>query len=232
MISKNVRQSSIPEIKIERFLQEISPYRLDASGKWKLALEGHREKQKIFQQGGKTYMNFEPSLHLAETILEVDRFENLDHLSEAETVLNEVIEDQWYYYPAPFLLTIVYSRRGLLPEARKFLTESMEKYGNLEINLYKILNANAQFEIAYADGRWEEAVEACKTSIEAYKYCGHRWGWARRLIDFGDALIGRNEPSDLDRARQNYQQSLDMFTEMGAPGYIKVLEERLTNLGS
>ena len=32
---------------------------------------------------------------------------------------------------------------------------------------------------------------------------------------------------DLERARQTYQQSLDMFTEMGAPGYIKVLEERL-----
>ena len=40
----------------------------------------------------------------------------------------------------------------------------------------------------------------------------------------------RNEPGDLERARDIYKQSLDMFTEMGASGYIKVLEERLANL--
>jgi tetratricopeptide (TPR) repeat protein len=225
-----LRKFSIPETRIEKFFRTNRPLRWDASGEWILALEGHREHQKKVQQGGKTYRNREQNLLLAATILELNRFENLDDLSEAETALNEAIEDQWYYYPAPFLMTIVYARRGVLTEARKFLTDSMEKYGNLEINLYKILNANAQFEIAYADGLWEEAVKASKTSIEAYKDCGHRWGLARRLIDLGDALAGRNEPSDLERARETYQKSLDMFTEMDAPGYIKVLEERLGEL--
>jgi len=51
--------------------------------------------------------------------------------------------------------------------------------------------------------------------------------WARSLIDLGDALLGRNEPGNHERARQTYRESLDMFTEMGAPGYIKVLEKRL-----
>jgi len=50
------------------------------------------------------------------------------------------------------------------------------------------------------------------------------------LIDLGDALIGRKEPGDLDRARQTYQESLEVFTEMGAPGYIRVLEKRLGEL--
>ena len=48
--------------------------------------------------------------------------------------------------------------------------------------------------------------------------------------DLGDALVARNEPGDLERAQEAYRQSLDMFTEMGAPGYIKVLEERLEDL--
>ncbi len=52
---------------------------------------------------------------------------------------------------------------------------------------------------------------------------------AQRAI-LGDAFVGRNEPGDLERARETYQQSLDMFTEMGAPGYIQVLEERLKDL--
>ena len=40
----------------------------------------------------------------------------------------------------------------------------------------------------------------------------------------------RNEPGDLERARDIYKQSLYMFTEIGAPGYIKVLEEWLGEL--
>ena len=51
------------------------------------------------------------------------------------------------------------------------------------------------------------------------------------LADLGDALAKRNEPGDLERARVTYQQALDMFTEMGAPGYIQVLEERLLDIG-
>jgi hypothetical protein len=50
------------------------------------------------------------------------------------------------------------------------------------------------------------------------------------LIDLGDSYVDRNGPGDLERARETYQQSLDKFTEMGAPGNIKVLEERLANL--
>jgi hypothetical protein len=43
----------------------------------------------------------------------------------------------------------------------------------------------------------------------------------------GEALIGRDLPGDRERAEQVYHQSLEMFTEMGATGYIQVLEERL-----
>jgi hypothetical protein len=73
-------------------------------------------------------------------------------------------------------------------------------------------------------------VVACEASIKIFQDSGHRWGYARRLIDLGDALVGRDEAGDLERARQVYQQSLDMFTDMGAPGYVQVLEERLGNL--
>lgn len=48
--------------------------------------------------------------------------------------------------------------------------------------------------------------------------------WARKLIDLGDAFIGRDGPGDLERAVGAYQQSLEMFTEMGA---LQEFEERL-----
>jgi len=50
-----------------------------------------------------------------------------------------------------------------------------------------------------------------------------------KLIHLGDAFIGRNEQGDQEKNRKTHQQSLQMFIEMNAQGYIKVLEERLEN---
>ena len=86
------------------------------------------------------------------------------------------------------------------------------------------------FEIAFAKKLWTEAVTACEKSLEIYQNRGYLWRWARTLINLGDSLVGRNELGDLERARETYQQSLDTFTEMGAPGYIQVLEKRLKDL--
>ena len=84
--------------------------------------------------------------------------------------------------------------------------------------------------MAFVEERWEDAIAVCETYIEICQWGGYRWKLARWLVDLADTFVGRNEPGDLDRARETYQQSLDMFTEMGAPGYIKVLEERLGDL--
>jgi hypothetical protein len=73
-------------------------------------------------------------------------------------------------------------------------------------------------------------VDACNIAIGVFQECGHKLWWARQLIDLGDAYRNRNEPGDLDRARETYQQFLDMYIEMGAPRYIKVLKECLVDL--
>ena len=54
--------------------------------------------------------------------------------------------------------------------------------------------------------------------------------WETGIWDAFQPLIAASGRNDLERARETYQQSLDMFTEMGAPGYVKVLEERLGDL--
>jgi hypothetical protein len=40
-------------------------------------------------------------------------------------------------------------------------------------------------------------------------------------------VSARGAAGDLDKARELYQQSLDMFTEMGADGYAGVVRERV-----
>jgi tetratricopeptide (TPR) repeat protein len=222
-----LREASVSEARMKDFFRNYRPYLLDANGDWGTALDGFRERKNKLEPGSNTPLLTNLNFRIAETLVELNRFGELDDLSEAENVLKENREIEWYLYPNSFLLVIVYVRLGLYTEARTWLKKAIDLSQHQESNLYRALHANAKFELAYAEGHWDDATEACNTSIEVYKNCGHRWRFARKLIDLGDVLAARDNPGNLDEAREIYQQSLDMFTEMGAPGYIKVLEERL-----
>ena len=169
---------------------------------------------------------------LTKSMLELNRFGSLDDISEAETWLNEILEIDAGIAKSHYLLSTVYARQGRLSEAIAQISQSFDDrtYNARENNHLVASRVMAEAEIAMAEERWTDAEIACKTAIEVFQSCGHKLWWARQLIDLGDAYIGLNKPGDMKRARETFQQSLDMFTEMGAPGYIKVLEERLGNL--
>jgi tetratricopeptide (TPR) repeat protein len=170
---------------------------------------------------------------IANSILELDRFGSVTDLSKAESALKENIDvGGRLSLDSKFLLVVVYLHQDKMSAAKDQFALAQDGFSPAarDNNLFRVLCANAENELALAEGHWDKAVEASRTSIEIYNNCHHRWGWARKLIDLGDAFVGRNEPGDLERAREAYQQSLDMYTKMGAPGYIKVLEERLGDL--
>ena len=229
-LAEFLRASTVHESRVEDFLQNNREDLLDARGEWIPALDVYRVHLQKSRQRGKFQDIIHYNYNLANTILELNRFGYLDDLTEAERALLENIEIKSKDLQSYFYLTIVCARQGRIAAARDWLTQAHKKPSRYENNLEKELRSRTEFELVLAEGRWAEAVAACESSIEIFRNCGHQWGWARRLIDLGDALVGRNEPGDLERAGETYQQSLDMFTEMGAPGYIKVLEERLGDL--
>jgi hypothetical protein len=169
-------------------------------------------------------------LILAELIFEINHFEGYSDLYDAKDALEENVTTNWDATRARFLLVILYIRQHSIPIARDYLQKAMDNLSGYANNDEKFMVSRAEFELASAEGRWGDAISASKSSLEIIHSFGSRWEYARRLIDLADAHLGRNEPGDLEKARETYQQSLDMFTEMGAPGYIKVLEERLGEL--
>jgi tetratricopeptide (TPR) repeat protein len=126
-----------------------------------------------------------------------------------------------------WLLAILFSRQGRFADARKQLAEAVN---NADQPMSKPVETSllyAEAKLDLKEGNWEEAVSKEQTLIDRFRHIGNRWVVARNLINLGDALLGRDAPGDREQAQEAYQQSLEMFTEMGAPGYIQVLEERL-----
>ena len=224
-------QSIVSDSRVESFLQDSRMYLLTSNGDWLQAANAYRKYLEKLREEKKYQLIYFRNLDLVKTLLELNRFQESDYLFEAELALSENIEIKWEESDVFSMMAIICVRKNHVSEARDWLARSFDSndYDNHDL-LQEVFRSRTEFEIAYFEEQWDLAIAAGEYSIELVQKVGHCWEWARRLIDYGDALAGRNEPGDLERARETYHQSLDMFTEMGAPGYIKVLEERLENL--
>ena len=222
----------VPKSRSEKFHNENNFLLLQCKGEWNEALEKTREPIDGFREEGMYLPLAIRNDTLAELILDLNRFESFTDLSEAEAALEENININiyWMAMRARYLLAIIFARQKRFPAARDNIVQAEINLSGIENYAENEMRRLAEFELALAEERWGDAVIASESSLEIMRGDGARWQYARRLIDFADALISRNDPGDLERAHETYQQSLDMFTEMGAPGYIKVLEERLGDL--
>ena len=130
-----------------------------------------------------------------------------------------------------FYLVVVYIRGDRLDEARDQFAQASENMAMSRPGYsFEEIASLIELEFAFAEERWTEGISICESLLDTYRNSGERRDSARRLIDLGDALVARDEPGDLERAQEAYRQSLDTFTEMGAPGYIQVVEKRIEDL--
>ena len=219
------------------FLEQITPGSLKehysqvnharilvARGEWEAALKIIREiiREDQLQE---SYMRMGTrNIELVIVSLELNRFGLLDDLTEAESALMKNLEIDHRPVQSNYLLSTVYVRQGRLSEAHIRMAQQMEDptINGRENNRRIASRAMAEAELALAEEHWTEAMAACISAIDVFKECGHKLWWARQLIDLGDAYIGRGETGDLKQARETYQHSLELFTEMGAPGYINL----------
>jgi len=222
-----LRNSCFAKTQIEEQLQSLNSYVSLYRGKWVQALVYIRNKLQVLHEGKNVQEIVEWNRLLVSAILELHRFGGLDYLAEAEAALFENITMNWAISESYYLLAFISARKIHIQEAQEYQTKAPEK--RLPKQEETILK-KVEYEIARVEEHWDESISICQSLINTYHAGTYRWEWARQLIDLGDAYLGRDGLGDLERARETYQQSLDMFTEMGAPGYIKVLEERIEKL--
>jgi tetratricopeptide (TPR) repeat protein len=214
------------------YYKTIQTVLLLGRGKWNQSIKLNLEIKEELKQSSFIQSISAGNLDITRAVLELCHFGLEGNLSLAESALEENIELASRQLQTNFLLVEVYLYQRRISAAQEQFIRAQNDISpsRKDNNLFRVCLLNAEISLALTGENWDQALKAIRSSIDIYKNCGHRWGWARKLIDLGDALVGRNEPGDLERARETYQQSLDMFTEMGAPGYIKVLEERLGDL--
>jgi class 3 adenylate cyclase/tetratricopeptide (TPR) repeat protein len=205
------------------------------AGEWILSMESFCALLVETKRGGDLQMQSDLASTLAFTFLEANRFDGYNDWVDVVAALKETldipIEITMGFY-LRYRLAILFARQGRLVEAHQLYREERLTYEEGDSYLDVMERLWVEYELAFAEERWQEAVNAAESMIEICERTDHFWFLARQLINLSDALVHRDQPNDLERAREGYQRSLEMFTEMGASGYIKVLEERLQSLNS
>jgi predicted ATPase/class 3 adenylate cyclase len=171
------------------------------------------------------------SIQIALTNLEVHWSGRAPIWQEVEEVLNELINLGETGITAKAsglcLLSIAKTFQGNHQEARQYLEAAKEVEFDYSPFWQSINISRATAHLAGAEGRWEESFAAYEDLIETFSQKGYRWEHAHTLCDWGDVYVSRGEPTDLEAARKLYNQSMEIYDDVGAAWYKEQIEKRL-----
>ena len=222
MLTGFLQPSSAPADRIGLFLEDISNGLLFYRGDWVQASEYHSTNLSTYRNQQDIEGIATANYKMALDHVELHSLTGLGNLSEAEAALLENLEHRQWIYLTQSLLVKVYSLQNRFTEAHALLVKLFKA-----TPIYRLMAKSSH---AMAERRWDQAALVTLSLINLLQTISRRWEWARTLIDLGEIYSHRGRPGDLERAREAYQQSLEMFSEMEAIGYIQVLEERLQSL--
>jgi hypothetical protein len=104
---------------------------------------------------------------------------------------------------------------GHLDEAESRLSGAKEQLKAFPNFFNRWAYKRAKVEIAVARQDWKVALQWLERLFDFATSCDYRCEMARTLLEWGYVYVARGAAGDVDKARELYRQSVDMFTEMG-----------------
>jgi class 3 adenylate cyclase/tetratricopeptide (TPR) repeat protein len=202
-------------------------------GDWSTALEPLYQALEYADDGKNRKHLFDLTVHaLLPVSLEVDRFYEEQDWLQIEGLLMDVVDVPGEVLnPGGYaMMSVVYSRQGQLERADQWL----RKASQLTQDTHRFYNQwyikRAEVELAVAKKDWETAIVNLQGFIQFADAHTLIWNHARALMEWGDVCVARGTVDDLEKAKALYIQAQEMFTNMGAEGYVKVLKKRMNEL--
>ncbi len=211
------------------------------SADWAQALRLQRSLRDEARRRGNLQSVVNAANELASLLLQVERFGKLERVGlqdppwdEMEAGLKEVIElcDLGFVdkvWPRCQLSTVLV-RQGHVEEAQQILAEAQElvsvRLSGWDEQSVRIAAA----ELALVQEHWAEALSGFEEAATFQAKMGKRAGWAFTLLDWAAVHVRRGKPADLQRAQALLREARDAFAEMGAAGYVILVDEQLEAL--
>jgi tetratricopeptide (TPR) repeat protein len=208
-------------------------------GYMKDALNTARFALKIYRTLGYTRLHYDFVLGTLISILRINEkfFFGTPDWSEVEKEMNDIIaqmeaegisHNQDLYYCC--ILSKINTWQGRFEEGDYWLSKAQNLVSESLLFYERLALYQAKLEMARARKDWHQLMETFTSLQELIASGGDRWAVAINKLDWGDAYIARGKPGDRKQAEQLYRRSLAIFSEIGADGYVEVVESRLDSL--
>jgi class 3 adenylate cyclase/tetratricopeptide (TPR) repeat protein len=164
-------------------------------------------------------------------LLELDYFVEVQDWKEAEDILSRTAEfsNEGIYAPlVPYgFMSLIETRKGRLEASHRWLALAKKENETLPSYSVECLINKAEVELLVAEKKWEKAIQKLKGLVSVFKDHDQKWEVARALLSWAEVYKIRSEIGDYELAQEMYQKSLEMFAQMGAEGYVKLINNRL-----
>jgi tetratricopeptide (TPR) repeat protein len=209
------------------------------TGNFKDALNTARFALKIYRTLGYSRYHYDFVMGTLISILRINEkfFFGKPDWSEVEKEMNDIIAQmeaesishiQDVYYCCT--LSKINTWQGRFEEGDYWLSKAQNLDSESPLFFDRLVLYQAGLEMARARKDWHQLMETFTSLQELIASGGDRWVDAINKLDWGDAYVARGEPGDRKQAEQLYRQSLAIFSEIGADGYVEVVESRLDSL--
>jgi tetratricopeptide (TPR) repeat protein len=129
------------------------------------------------------------------------------------------------------LLSRVYSHMGKIQDAQDQLELAHNQGEKTQSHYYdQVFRLWSQADLYVAEEKWEVARQTYEKLVNLTGEKDFRWFSRRASTDWAEALLKRGEPEDVKRAREILQESLQDYQEMGAEGFVKIIEDKLSQM--
>jgi serine phosphatase RsbU (regulator of sigma subunit) len=167
---------------------------------------------------------------VVETAFAQDRLEGRSDWSDVEAALTNALEiskrgilDKTWIYSQYSLLKI---HQKEFPEARKWQKEVKQSISEKPNLFGELLVNQIEVEMAMAEERWDAALRNFNwLSTQREKLSYYSLGWS--LVLWGDTLMARGEPADLEQAQSHLLEAQTIFEQMGSRKFLNLIKDKI-----
>jgi predicted ATPase len=212
-----------PRLKIARAYGQLAEA-------FKLAMDHMAESRQV---GDVQSINKIAVYEFIPVVMDMNRYQGWTDWEVAEEILGNLAEtDQNMLFgvagEVEARLSAVCARQGKLQPASGWLQRAHEQVSSNPYAVARSIVSIAHLELAIAEERWDDSISASTALLEWYTRAGMRWEQAHTLLELAEIHRLRDRSKDRDLAQDFYAQSKAIFTEIGATGYVEIVQDRIS----
>jgi adenylate cyclase len=201
-------------------------------GEWGQSLQYLREGYRIAIDTDDYQTIAEAAAMLGELFMETEDYSEAEkYLNEGNSIYEKAGNTMYQVYFTLPPLARLYLKRGEIEKAKE-LIERMYEYASKERFRAVILIAEMLKGMLFKEQRnWEQSIQHFEKSLaECKSLNAEKWYvylYAGLLYEYGSMYLEKNKGDDKEKARNLFNQALEIFQKMGAKKDIEKVEARI-----